>query len=160
MESENRVSLETLLAGYQQAYDRWMAGPRIDADPDRAFFAIFEALNWAASIDWRLAETAIMGEGWADAYTEGGVVRGFRYARNAVHHDWANALWVDRRGFILPSPLPAAFFEWCWQPRLASAREKGIGEYRIHLSGKPVRFTLEALGAVYAKAAPDSEGAP
>jgi hypothetical protein len=40
---------KTLLAGFEQAYDRWMAGLRLDPDPEQAFFGIFEALNWAVA---------------------------------------------------------------------------------------------------------------
>jgi hypothetical protein len=79
--------------------------------------------------------------------------------RNAVHHDWAEALWLDRRGAVLPAPLPSGLFEWCWQPRLRSTRSSGVEKYRTHLSGKPVRFTLEALGSLYAAAAAAAENA-
>jgi hypothetical protein len=98
------VGLGTLLAGYQQAYNRWMAGPRIDTDPDQAFFGIFEALNWAVVVDNRLKETLL---GWPGGYDGRDYLIGFRYARNAVHHDWAEALWLDRRGAVLPAPLPS-----------------------------------------------------
>ena len=144
------VGLGTLLAGYRQACERWMAGPRIDPDPEQAFFAIFEALNWAVSIDDRLGEDTLLG--WPSAYDERGYVAGFRYARNAVHHHWAEALWLDRGGVLLPTPLPAAFFEWCWQPQLRSRNERGLAKYRTHLSGQPVRFTLEALESIFEKA--------
>lgn len=147
------VGLDTLLAGYRQAYERWMAGPRIDPDPDPAFFAIFEALNWAVSIDLRLKDTLLS---WPRAYDQHGYVAGFRYARNAVHHDWAEALWLDRRGALIPTPVPHALFEWCWLPELHSTRTGGLDQYRAHLSGKPVRFTLEALESLFAKAV--SEG--
>jgi hypothetical protein len=143
------VGLGTLLAGYRQAYQRWMNGPRIDPDPEQAFFAIFEALNWAVSIDDRLKDTLL---GWLSACDERGYVVGFRYARNAVHHHWAEALWLDRRGATLPTPLPHAFFEWCWQPQLRATNERGLAKYRTHLSGQPVRFTLEALESVFEKA--------
>jgi hypothetical protein len=92
---EAAVSLETLLAGYRQAYKRWMSGPRIDPDPDQAFFAIFEALNWAVTVDDRLSDVLV---GWPRGYDERDSLLGFRYARNAVHHDWADALWVDLSG--------------------------------------------------------------
>jgi hypothetical protein len=90
--------------------------------------------------------------GWPGGYDERGTLLGFRYARNAFHHDLAEALWLDRHGFVLPSPLPARFFEWCWRPSLHSTKTRGVEKYRTHLSGKPVRFTLEAIGTLYAKA--------
>jgi hypothetical protein len=70
------VGLGTLLAGYQQAYNRWMAGPRIDTDPDQAFFGIFEALNWAVVVDNRLKETLL---GWPGGYDGRDYLIGFRY---------------------------------------------------------------------------------
>jgi hypothetical protein len=144
------IGLETLLRGYQQAYQRWMTGPRIDPEPEAAFFAIFEALNWAVAVDNRL-KTTFRGR-WPGTDDERGYRSGFRYARNAVHHDWARALWVDHRGVYPPTPLPAPFFEWCWAPALRSTRSSGRTQYLSHLSGKPVRFTLEALESLYVEA--------
>lgn len=154
---EESVSIETLLAGYQQALHRWMAGPRINTAPDQAFFAIFEALNWAVAVDDRL-KVALPCQ-WPSAYDDQGYVAGFRYARNAVHHDWADALWLDLRGALLPTPLPFGFFEWCWRPALRSSKDRGLAEYRTHLSGKPVRFTLEALESLFTKAVSDAGAA-
>jgi len=39
---EAAVDLRTLLAGYEQAYQRWMAGPRVEMDKEQAFFTILE----------------------------------------------------------------------------------------------------------------------
>jgi hypothetical protein len=142
------VGLGTLLAGYRQAYERWMAGPRIDPDPDQAFFAIFEALNWAVAVDDRLKEAVPY---WPRGFDQRDSLLGFRFARNAIHHDWADALWLDRSGAVLPTPLPHAFFEWCWRADLHSTKDWGRAKYRTHLSGKPVRFTLEALESLFEK---------
>jgi hypothetical protein len=60
-----------------------MSGPRIDPDPDQAFFAIFEALNWAAAVDDRLKEAVRYRPRGFDQRES---LLGFRYARNAVHH--------------------------------------------------------------------------
>jgi hypothetical protein len=67
--SDAAVGLSTLLSGYQQAYNRWMMAPRIDTDPEQAFIAIFDALNWAVVIDDRL-RTALRGR-WPSGYAEG-----------------------------------------------------------------------------------------
>lgn len=45
-----------LLRGFEQAFDRFMVTGRMSADPEEAFFPIFEALNWATSLDDRLRE--------------------------------------------------------------------------------------------------------
>jgi hypothetical protein len=146
------VTLETLLAGYRRAYERWMAGPRIEVDQDAAFFAIFELLNWAVVIDTRLQRVSAHRDRWASRYPEGGYVLGFRYARNAVHHDWADALYISEGGVYLPTPVPFSLFEWCWRRELPSTKAHGRAKYRDRLAGKPVRFTLEALGSLYRKA--------
>ena len=153
---EAAVDLRTLLAGYEQAYQRWMAGPRVEMDKEQAFFTIFEALNWAAAIDHRLGTTLGTGEQWASSYAEGAYVLGFRYARNVVHHEWADALHADLGGgLVLLSPLPARFFEWRWRGELQSTKQRGRAEYEAHRADQPVRFTLEALESLYAKVLDD-----
>jgi hypothetical protein len=134
---------------------RLRAGPRVETDKEQAFFAIFEALNWAAAIDHRVGTTLGTGERWASSYAEGSYALGFRYARNVVHHEWADALFADLSGFVIPSPLPARLFEWRWRIALPSTRERGRAEYEAHLAGQPVRFTLEALESLYAKVLAD-----
>lgn len=62
-----------------------------------------------------------------------------------------------RSGSIAAAPFcqrrfPFAFFEWCWQPTLRATNQRGLAQYRAILSGKPVRFTLEALNSLYEKA--------
>jgi hypothetical protein len=145
------VGLATLLRGYREAYVRWMAGPRISADPDEAFLTIFEALNWAVVVDDHLRRALPAGKAWSSGYPHGDVVPGFRYARNAVHHDWSLALHVTD-GVFLPTPLPTGLFDWCWQPRLPATKPRGETQYRKHLAEKPVRFTLEVLDTIYGQA--------
>jgi hypothetical protein len=118
--------------------------------------SIFETLNWAVAIDFRLGKTLGTRERWPASYAAAGFVLGFRYARNTVHHDWADALYVDYTGLIVPSPLPAPLFEWRWLRELPATRDKGQAEYARHLAGEPVRFTLEALESLFLTAVDDS----
>jgi hypothetical protein len=143
------VTLATLVLGYRRAYTRWMAGPRLSADADEAFMGIFESLNWAAVVDQRLSDAD--GRAWPSDYGEQDRLAAFRYARNAVHHDWAYALEM-LPGVVLPTPLPFAFLEWVWRASLPSTRRAGVTQYRTKLAGKPVRFTLDALNSLLAKA--------
>ena len=58
------------------------------------YFALFEALNWAVSLDDRLTidwpfEEIAHGRYWCDEFRGGGLIRGLRFARNSVHHDWS-----------------------------------------------------------------------
>jgi hypothetical protein len=69
---------ETLLLGYEQAVARFHAA-RLARDPAAAFIPLFEALNWAASIDESLG------------YLDHGELQGLRFTRNRVHHQWADA---------------------------------------------------------------------
>lgn len=103
------VTLTTLLKGYRSALTRLMFGLRISADSDEAFFGLFEALNWAVVVDKRLAD--LHGPNWAQAHEQQDLIAGFRYARDAVHHDWADALELAP-GAELPTPLPFGLFEW------------------------------------------------
>jgi hypothetical protein len=132
-----------------------MTGPRISADPDEAFLGIFETLNWAVAVDNRL-RTHVR-RSWASSYPDGDVLAGFRYARNAVNHDWAEALELTA-GVVLPTPLPAGLFEWRWRGELSATRPSGKTQYKGRLAQQPVRFTLEALGNLYGAALNDFSG--
>ena len=87
-----------LVSGYGEAFTRFAdadenSGTRATA---RAYMGLFEALNRAVALDYRLerewAGERAKGERWADAFDEGLTLRGVRHARNRVHHQWADAL--------------------------------------------------------------------
>ena len=74
-------------------------------------------------------------------------MRGLRFARNRVHHQYADALWLDRRGMVLPTTLPTQFFEWRWREDLPPGKDNRNREaYEAHLGGQPARFTLDVVG--------------
>jgi hypothetical protein len=50
-----RVRFGMLVRGYGQALSRFQSGD-MDRDPEPAFYALFEALNWATATDEFVAE--------------------------------------------------------------------------------------------------------
>ena len=85
------------------------------------YLALFEALNWGVSIDTRLTkdwpfEEVAFGKYWCDEFAGGDLVRGFRWARNSVHHDWSYALDVDPTKVVFQRRMD--LFTLCWKPEL------------------------------------------
>lgn len=80
-------------------------------------------------------------------------MRGLRWARNSVHHDWSDAL-VSTDGFHFPRRFPLVFFEWVWRPSadlpLGRPDARGEAAYTTHLQGHAARVTLRDVGAVFA----------
>lgn len=114
----HRVSASTLIRGYTLAVARFRAAA-LERDPIPAFFACFEALNWAVAIDDLVAETwrpAGLREGyeWRGRVDGGEAMSGLRYVRNLVHHHWADALKLEE-GARFPMRFPLVFFTWVWR---------------------------------------------
>jgi hypothetical protein len=121
---------------------------------------LYEALSWAVSIDdrfqslWAAARTN-PAKWWSDGFAHGDTVRGLRYARNRVHHQWADALWLSHSGFSFPISFPLAFIEWRWRPELPPGRgEEFKAEYEQHVAASPARVTLGDLSVCFADALP------
>lgn len=116
-----RVVVGQLFRGYGFAHQRFEAASR-ENDPDPGFFALFEALNWAVAVDDFIREAwEPHGEklDWAWRSLAGGdaldeVMNGARYARNLVHHHWADAL-ERHEGYRYPVRYPKVFFTWAWR---------------------------------------------
>lgn len=86
--SSEVVTPETLLAGFEQAHDRARIAARgLEQMP--MYFAIFETLNWAASLDDRLGKPRT-GDSVQDDH-----LSGLLHARNRTHHQWADAFVFD-----------------------------------------------------------------
>jgi hypothetical protein len=129
------VDRKTLVSGFSQVLARFSAVVK-GKEPEPAFHALFEALSWAVSIDELLKFPSQV------------ELRGLRFARHRVHHQWADALRLDEGGFSFPMTFPLVFFEWRW--RLATELPKGRDdrgreEYETHLAGRPARVTLRAV---------------
>lgn len=83
-------------------------------------------------------------------------MRGIRYARNAVHHQWADALEVVPSDDAPMRRYPARPHEWLWRnadelPRPPEGKEGREGEavYRQLLEGHTAEDTLGILGEVF-----------
>jgi hypothetical protein len=73
-------------------------------------------------------------------------MRGIRFARNRVHHQWTDA--VELPDSARDPPWPRTMVdEWTWSWPLPSGREDDEGEavYRDALAGESVMVTLAEL---------------
>jgi hypothetical protein len=89
------------------------------------YLALFEALNWGVSLDDRLSadwpyEEICFGRYWCDEFAGGGLIRGLRHARNAVHHDWSLALDVDPVQNLFQKRIELLWL--CWNGELTADR--------------------------------------
>jgi hypothetical protein len=123
-----------------QAHDRFEMARRDKFNHLPALHALFEALAWTYSIDNKLGKPADVPE-----------LRGLRWARRHVHHQWVQALWMDM-GTDLPFTLPArvgVVSEWRWRERLGRHRESkpdaDRDAYVSQMAGRPARETLARL---------------
>jgi hypothetical protein len=138
---EQSVKLALLILGFEEARGRFLE-VRLSLDADAVFLPLFEALSWTVSIDerlqriWKAAPTN-PDKWWSEGFTHGDVVKGVRFARNRVHHQWADALWPSRHeGRVI----------WRWRPTLPAGRNRtGEGEYADRVATRPAIDTLSDL---------------
>lgn len=157
---DNIATFRVLLGGYQAAGRRFTQA-RLDRDPAPTFQALFEALNWAVALDdqvrlhWAPAGTPL-DWAWRDQVDDGHHVRAVRFARNRVHHQWADALYLDAGGFSAPIESALVTHEWKWRPSAdlpEGMGSSGADDYDRHLAGSPARFTIRRIDAVYRRLA-------
>ena len=79
-----RVPQQWLMDGFVEARARFQAAVDRDARPEDTFIPLFEALSWIHTIDDFLKNRGIK--------DEESLRRGFRFVRNRVHHQWADAI--------------------------------------------------------------------
>jgi len=128
-------------------------GPAAELD---TFIPLFEALHWATSLELRIAEEwpdRSSARDWYRSMPAGDTVRAVRFARNRVHHQWAEAIIIEEAD----RQLPARFAPWRWQQQLPSGWPDPEGErlYRSELAGEPVLGALGRLLAVFGHALRD-----
>jgi hypothetical protein len=116
---ENIQTFAAMFDGYDQALTRLEAAAK-GREPAPAFIALFEALNWAVALDDRAGkhfapQGKTLGFGWRDWPRGAHLMRAVRFARNNVHHQWSDALALDKRGLTPPITPPVVWFEWCWR---------------------------------------------
>lgn len=151
MYEEGIQTYTAMFEGLAGAGRRFVAAAEV-GDAMMSYVALFEALNWAVVLDDRAASSwAPHGEplGWSwRAEVEGaGILRGVRFARNSMHHDWSEALALAE-----VDAGPEGFREWAWRPAAelpSRGREDPDGEavYEGSLAGLMVRSTLVGLNA-------------
>jgi hypothetical protein len=166
--SGKRVRVRLLTDGYAQSYERFEVAEG-DDNPIAAFFALFEALNWAHAVDDLIAKTwsprgKVVGYDWrTDPAIRGAgaelsnIMQGLRYVRNRVHHQWADALVTDKAtsGLTFPMTFPATFgpvSSWAWRsaddlptPSNEAKEAPGREAYTTALAGRKPDDALEAL---------------
>ena len=150
-----QVPVGLLFAGLENAYDRLLSA----IGYDEAFQAVFEILHWLVSLDDRYGRHTGDGVHWLDAATKGrrpdgpasGTValKALMYARNSVHHRWADAVyWTEGAEFPIRLQPGQGFGEWRWRPNIPPPRNpKGRDEYDRTMAGRSVRLSIEHVAA-------------
>ena len=150
---DNIVTFRMMEEGFTAAVERLLAGLK-SREPDAAFAALFEALNWAVAIDDRIGahwapQGEPLGRKWRTNVPGAAPMAGIRFARNRVHHQWGDALLlVEEEGLSLPLRFPVQSFEWRWRPanQLPEGRSKeGQGVYCSALADRGVHHALVEL---------------
>jgi hypothetical protein len=160
-----RVRARRLTGGFAYAYERFQEG-QAAGDAEATFRALFEALNWAVAIDDLIALTwsprgKVEGYAWRNDGALGGgetlarVMDGLRYARNRVHHQWADAL-IATPGARLPFTLPRVLSTWAWRPvdelptpPKGREDERGRAAYERELAGCATEEALVTMSEAF-----------
>lgn len=155
---ENIQTFAAMFEGYAHAVERFQEAAKT-RDPTATFIPLFEALNWAVSLDERAAKHWTpagkpLGWAWREKVRDAEILRGVRFVRNSVHHDWSDAVELDERGRAYPKTFPVVFFEWRWRaadelPERDHKDTGGEAIYREQLEGQPARLTLGKLAEVF-----------
>ena len=147
----DRVRFDLMVRGYAQANERYARAAEVTR-PEPAYFALFEALNWAVAIDdvvgetWRPAGVR-EGRSWRGRIEGADILVAVRTARNLVHHHWARApqmvMRQGRHGWVWPDAgsLPPATTPF--------DSNTGIPEYGRLMAGVSVADTLHQVGAIF-----------
>jgi hypothetical protein len=146
-----RVRGRHLTDGFTNACTR-LRQAQSHGDAVGAFQALFEALSWVHAIDDYIARVwsprgKVVGRDWRDdpALPESlkSVLDGLRYARNRVHHQWADAVavrdgaWVWRSVDELPTPTKV------------QEDRRGRAAYDEVLAGRAVEDALRRMVQVF-----------
>lgn len=119
---------------------------------DTWYASLFESLNWAVALDDRLQREWI-GDDWASEFEGGELARAIRYARNSIHHDWAEAFEpLDDDGQIFQPWENVVWLQW--RESLPKERPDPTGEaaYEEYLAGESVGNTLLQINQTMADA--------
>ena len=92
------------------------------------------------AIDLRYSKA--LAHDWWKPHDNGELVPGMRFVRNAVEHDWSDALDLPE-----PEMTRLSVKHVVWSP-LTASRRNGRRQYEAHFVGQPVFLTLLALNVV------------
>lgn len=107
------------------------------------YAAVGDAVRWARAIDLRLSKDVAAGADWWKPIENGELIPGTRFIRNAVEHDWAQALELEG----LDTLTRAGVKHVCWAS-VEGSRTTGRRYYDEHMVGERVLLTLLALNVV------------
>lgn len=154
-----RVRVGRLFAGYERARERFTTASQ-QHDAEGAFFALFEALEWAVALDDFIAECwwpdgHALGFDWRARISGADLMSGLRYARNRVHHQWADAL-RELGGETDGRRDESAALLWRGSDALPTPTTKrgdaaGRDAYERHLQGRMASETLTTVHHVFAR---------
>src|SRR5438094_3494121 len=145
--------VEWMVEGYLTAVERLLEVIRSgDAGDKETFLPLFEALNWAASVDMFFIDNG--------RPIQDDLLTGVRFARNRVHHQWELALRrYDSPGVPmvhlatgssrLIGPPPGFWWYWVDANQLPRGRQGGKNAYVARLAGKEADTTLKALRPIF-----------
>ncbi|KOG73649.1 hypothetical protein ADK77_08270 [Streptomyces antibioticus] len=145
--------LPVALHAFHLARQRYLRGLRAGLPEEQLVIAAMEVTYWACALDEQLKNR----DAWYRGCREYGraVMQGVRYARNQATHQLP--MLVQRRaGFQAPIVAPFRADEIVWTPldqlpppdRTPSREQRD--NYHRHLSGRPVRHTIDAVAAWFA----------
>jgi hypothetical protein len=119
---------------------------------DTWYASLFEALNWSVALDDRLKRDWIAEADWTTEINGGETIRAFRFARNSVHHEWAEAFMPIDGAKIIEPWVTVLSLEW--RDELQCDRPDRIGQvaYETHLAGQGVGDSLLAMSDTFGRA--------
>jgi hypothetical protein len=148
-----RVQVDMMMRGFSLARERFAQAAELFG-PEPAYFALFEALNWAVALDdivgeiWR-PEGERQGWSWRTRIEGAEVLIGIRVARNLAHHHWARALRFEPE-----SGRP----RWVWPPSSTlpppvKSDQRAMPYYDTLMAGERVSDTLHMVDAIFTNVA-------
>jgi hypothetical protein len=128
-------------------------------DEDGVLKALCHALFWACALDeWLKRRHPSSHEGFVKSDPDGEVMKGLRYARNRVVHQFQQLLYLGS-GPSFPIRLPVVFFEYKWKPSarlpppdLKYPQADLRAAYDARLARKAARHTLSQVRQFFGRA--------
>lgn len=159
--AEPVVTVRVMVGGYRDALARFQEAAET-WDHDITFQPLFEALSWATAIDERCRRIWVPdgkddrpGYEWQKRLNGHETLKGVRFVRNRVHHQWAEA-FESRDVRSARKNRPIRYVAWVWKrvedlPEApAKHRDVRIRPFYVRLlAGKPVEATLIGLATTF-----------